>query len=169
MSGWRQARAIALLPGTAAVVLPTLILLTGDAPDVGWGLDGVGAAVVAALGAVLMAAGFAVWLWTVLLFQRIGRGTLAPWDAPSRLVIAGPYRHMRNPMITAVATGLVGEAVFFGSTAIGVWSALFMAINHAHFLLFEEPGLERRFGEEYRAYAGSVPRWLPRRTPWAPG
>jgi protein-S-isoprenylcysteine O-methyltransferase Ste14 len=32
----------------------------------------------------------------------------------------------------------------------------------------EEPGLERRFGDEYRAYRRGVPRWIPRRTSWRP-
>jgi protein-S-isoprenylcysteine O-methyltransferase Ste14 len=37
-------------------------------------------------------------------------------------------------------------------------------VNHAYFLLAEEPGLERRFGDEYRAYKRAVPRWVPRRS-----
>lgn len=169
MSGWRKARAIVVLPGSATILAPALILVLGRGPNIGWGLGGAPAILVTLLGIALIAAGFAVWLRTTLLLQRIGRGTLAPWDPTSRLVVAGPYRHMRNPMISAVATLLVGEAVFFGSLAIGAWAVLFLAINHAHFLLFEEPGLERRFGEEYRAYRDSVPRWLPRRIPWEPG
>jgi protein-S-isoprenylcysteine O-methyltransferase Ste14 len=34
--------------------------------------------------------------------------------------------------------------------------------------VYEEPGLERRFGGDYRAYKLNVPRWLPRHTPWVP-
>jgi protein-S-isoprenylcysteine O-methyltransferase Ste14 len=34
------------------------------------------------------------------------------------------------------------------------------------FVLVEEPGLERRFGDSYRAYKANVPRWIPRLTPW---
>jgi protein-S-isoprenylcysteine O-methyltransferase Ste14 len=168
MSRWRQARAIAVLPGNVTIVVPALLLLLVDGPNVGWGLGGVAAMLVAVAGGALIVAGFAVWLWTVRLFQRIGRGTLAPWDPTSRLVVAGPYRHLRNPMISAVATLLVGEAIFFGSPWVGAWAALFVAINHANFLLAEEPGLERCFGDEYRDYRRSVPRWLPRRTPWVP-
>jgi protein-S-isoprenylcysteine O-methyltransferase Ste14 len=168
MSGWRQARAIAVLPGNVTGVVPAAILVFVQSPDIGWGLAGVASLLVALVGIVLIAAGFGVWLWTVRLFNRIGRGTLAPWDPTSRLVVAGPYRHMRNPMITAVVTLLVGEAVFFGSPWILAWAALFLAVNHAFFVLGEEPRLERRFGEEYRAYKRNVPRWLPRRDPWAP-
>ena len=63
---------------------------------------------------------------------------------------------------------LSGEAVVFGSPALLVWSAGFVAINWLFFVLHEEPGLERRFGDEYRDYKRAVPRWVPRRTPWAP-
>jgi protein-S-isoprenylcysteine O-methyltransferase Ste14 len=168
MSGWRQARAIAVLPGNVTIVVPALILLAEGGPEVGWGVGGAGAVLLAAAGVVLVAAGFSLWLWTVLLFQRIGRGTLAPWDPTSRLVVEGPYRHLRNPMIGAVATLLAGEAVFFGSPWILAWAALFVAVNSAYFVLGEEPGLERRFGEEYRAYRRAVRRWAPRLSGWRP-
>lgn len=168
MSGWRHARAIAILPGNVTIVVPALILLFVEGPEIGCGLGGAGAVAVALLGIVLAASGFSAWLWTVRLLSRIGKGTLAAWDPTTRLVVEGPYRYVRNPMITAVAILLVGEAVFFGSLWILVWAALFVAINTAYFQLSEEPSLERRFGDEYRAYRHSVPRWIPRRTPWRP-
>src|SRR5262245_62697024 len=83
VSGWRHLRAIALLPGVAAVVVPALILL-GSGTDVGWGLAGAAAALPVLLGAALIAAGFALWFWTVRLLARVGKGTLAPWDPTSR-------------------------------------------------------------------------------------
>jgi protein-S-isoprenylcysteine O-methyltransferase Ste14 len=168
MSAWRQVRAIALLPGTVTLLVPAVILnATGS--NVGWGLGGIAAALPVLLGLLPIAAGFALWLWTVRLFARIGRGTLAPWDPTRRMVVEGPYRHVRNPMITAVLAILGGEAALFGSLPLLVWCAAFFALNHAFFLLVEEPGLERRFGDEYRAFKANVPRWLPRRDPWVPG
>lgn len=122
-----------------------------------------------ALGALFVAGGFAMWVWTVRLFARIGKGTLAPWDPTERLVIEGPYAHVRNPMITAVLAVLLGEALIFGSTAIALWAAIFAVINHVFFLAYEEPAVERRFGEEYRRYKEHVPRWIPRRSPGRPG
>ncbi len=168
MTAWRQARAIALLPGTVAVVLPAVILIVGDGPNVAWGLDGVPAALPVILGAALIIGGFALWLWTVRLFAAIGKGTLAPWDPTRRLVVQGPYAHVRNPMITAVVAVLLGEAALFGSPGILILAAAFLAINYAFFLLHEEPGLQHRFGEEYVEYKRAVPRWMPRRTPWDP-
>jgi protein-S-isoprenylcysteine O-methyltransferase Ste14 len=164
VSAWRHAAAIVLLPGTVTVIVPAVIL-AGD--DGGWG-DGAAALVALAGGTLLVAAGLALWAWTVGLFARVGRGTLAPWDPTRRLVVAGPYRHVRNPMITGVLAILVGEALAFGSSGLAIWAAAFFVINTTYFVASEEPGLEKRFGEEYRAYKAAVPRWLPRRTPWTP-
>lgn len=164
MSAWRHARAIVVLPGTVVVLVPTLILtLSGGV--IGWGGDGLSVLPVL-LGLVLIGGGLALWLWTVRLFARVGRGTLAPWDPTRKLVVLGPYRHVRNPMIAAVLAVLLGETLVFGSLPMLIWTAAFFLANHFFFLLHEEPGLERRFGDDYRAYRAGVPRWLPRRAPW---
>ncbi len=113
-------------------------------------------------GAVLSAAGLSLFAWCVSLFVRIGKGTLAPWDPTRALVAIGPYRFVRNPMITGVALILAGESLFFRSWLLAAWTALFVMLNHVYFLALEEPGLHRRFGEQYRRYATAVPRWLPR-------
>jgi protein-S-isoprenylcysteine O-methyltransferase Ste14 len=165
MSPLRHLLAILLLPGTVMVVVP--LLIAGD-PDAGWGLDGALAALPVAAGIALIVAGLGLWAWSVVLFARIGKGTLAPWDPTKRLVVVGPYRYMRNPMITGVIVVLLGEATLFGSFWLLGWAALFFVINAVWFMLGEEPGLVRRFGDEYREYQRNVPRWIPRRTPWEP-
>lgn len=159
MSAGRQLRAVALLPGVVTVLVPLLVLLIAGASMT---------VLSALLGLVLIVAGFSLWLWTVQLFARIGEGTLAPWDPPQHLVVEGPYRHVRNPMITAVLAVLAGEAVFFWSLPLLIWFAFFFVSNYIVFRLFEEPQLERRFGDEYSEYKRNVPRWLPRRSPWTP-
>jgi protein-S-isoprenylcysteine O-methyltransferase Ste14 len=166
MSGWRHALAIALLPGTAAVAVPAIVLLAGERPSVGWGLGGLAAALPVLFGSALIAAGLALWARTLRLFMRIGKGTLAPWDTTRHLVVEGPYSRVRNPMITGVLAVLIGEAALFGSPALLSWCGVFLAINWVYFVLHEEPGLERRFGDDYRAYRRNVPRWIPRRRPW---
>jgi len=167
MSRWRQARAIALLPGVVTGLVPAALALT-TGTNVGWGLSGAAAALPAILGIALIGVGFSLWLWTVRLFARVGRGTLAPWDPTRRLVVEGPYRHVRNPMITAVLAVLAGEAALLGSLPLLLWCAAFFLLNAVGFHVYEEPDLERRFGDPYRAYKRNVPRWLPRRTPWVP-
>jgi protein-S-isoprenylcysteine O-methyltransferase Ste14 len=160
----RHLLSIALLPFVVVVVVPRS-LLTRDAVDaaVPAGVLLVGGRVV---GPLVFAAGLALFTWCVVLFARVGRGTLAPWDPTKRLVVVGPYRHVRNPMITGVCTMLAGEALYFHSARIGYWLLLFVAINQAYFLLLEEPLLLARFGDEYARYRAAVPRWVPRRHAW---
>jgi protein-S-isoprenylcysteine O-methyltransferase Ste14 len=155
VSRWRHVRAVVLLPGMAAIVVPALILMTDTGP-------GDPHPVALAAGAALIAAGLALWTWTALLLARLGRGTLAPWDPTQRLVVAGPYRHVRNPMISAVLAVLIGEALVFASGGLALYCALFFAVNWLYFVLHEEPGLEHRFGAAYREYKRTVPRWIPR-------
>jgi protein-S-isoprenylcysteine O-methyltransferase Ste14 len=81
-------------------------------------------------------------------------------------VVRGPYRHVRNPMISGVLFILAGEALVLGSLPLLIWFLAFFAANSVWMPLIEEPGLERRFGEEYIEYKREVPRWLPRLKPW---
>jgi protein-S-isoprenylcysteine O-methyltransferase Ste14 len=150
----RHLVAIVALPGIVLVVVPAL-LLAGE--DVEVDLD-----VLSVAGGVLLVAGLALWTVSVVLFARIGRGTLAPWDATKRLVVVGPYRHVRNPMISGVLAMLAGEAALFGSLRILVWTGVFFVLNAVWFRLVEEPGMRARFGEEYDEYARRTPRWIPR-------
>jgi protein-S-isoprenylcysteine O-methyltransferase Ste14 len=168
MSASRQLRAIALLPGMVAVVIPALLVwLYGT--DVGWGLAFPLSALPVLAGATLMIVALRLWSETVRLFASVGEGTLAPWDPTRRLVVRGPYRRVRNPMISAVAVVLLGEALALGSTAILIEFGVFALINATFIPLAEEPDLVRRFGDEYEEYRRAVPRWIPRRTPWTPG
>jgi len=119
------------------------------------------------LGALLLCGGFALLYVTVRLFARKGRGTLAPWDPPRKLVTDGVYRYVRNPMITGVLFMLIGEAILLGSWSLLVWAVLFALTNTTYFRFFEEPGLARRFGDGYLLYRNNVPMWLPRLRPWS--
>ena len=164
MSVWRHARAILLLPVVVAVVVPALLVWWTDDVDVGWGVRWLFVPV----GLALIAIGLVLVVWTIRLFVTVGRGTLAPWDPTARLVVRGPYRHVRNPMISGVACVLAGEAALLGSVALVIWLAGFVAVNAVYLPLVEEPGLRRRFGAAYEEYRANVPRWLPRLRAWAP-
>jgi protein-S-isoprenylcysteine O-methyltransferase Ste14 len=119
-------------------------------------------------GSVITLAGLLLFIATVITFIRIGNGTIMPWDPTRKLVVAGVYRYVRNPMILGVLIILVGEALLFASYWIAALSLLFFGINTVYFIFSEEPGLVKRFGQEYREYMQNVPRWLPRRRPWRP-
>jgi len=110
--------------------------------------------------------GLGLLIWTVSLFSRLGRGTPAPWQPPKRLVVAGPYRHVRNPMITGVLLVQLAEALLLRSWPLAAWMVFFLMANAVYFSLAEERDLERRFGMEYAEYRKNVPRWIPWLRPW---
>lgn len=164
---WGLAKTIIVLPGTVLVFIPAVILLaTQDskfAPELAspariwfW---------MALLAASL---GLALSVWTARLFIKVGGGTPAPWNPPKRLVFRGPYRHVRNPMITGVLLVLLAEALLLQSWPIAAWMIVFFIGNALYLPLVEERGLEKRFGNEYTNYKHQVPRWLPRLRPWRP-
>ncbi|MAE97051.1 MAG: RemK protein [Deltaproteobacteria bacterium] len=157
-------RAILLLPFNVLVVVPALLLWLGSGP---WAVAGP-AEPRFWLALLCFGAGLSLMVWTIGRFAGEGDGTLAPWDPTEKLVVSGVYRHVRNPMITGVITNLVGEALLFGSASLASWAAIFALGNAIYIPLSEEPGLEKRFGEDYRRYRANVPRWLPRLRPWSP-
>lgn len=143
--------ALLLLPGVFAGVMPAVIVLYDPyrARGTPWGYP-------------LVVLGLALLLWCVRDFYVAGKGTLAPWDPPKRLVKVGLYRYVRNPMYVALLVLLVGWSLAAGSWLLAGYTAFFALAFHLRVVLYEEPRLSRQFGAEWEEYAASVPRWLPR-------
>ena len=116
------------------------------------------------LGLVPVVAGAALMLACVWRFGAQGEGTPAPFDPPRRLVVQGPYRHVRNPMYWGMGLFLAGEAVLFAepSWSLLVYGAALVLIVNLFVRLYEEPTLCRTFAAEYESYCAAVPRWFPR-------
>lgn len=162
----RHFLSILVLPFMVVVGVPYWLLTNFAKNDFRWGNSGLIVWLPRSLGAIFLVVGFLLFSWCVFLFAKVGQGTLAPWDPTRNLVATGPYRIVRNPMISGVALVLIGQTLLWGSWLVGLWAFLFVCINHAYFVFLEEPGLERRFGESYHRYKTNVPRWLPRLRPW---
>lgn len=94
-------------------------------------------------------------------FIVIGRGTPAPFDPPRRLVVAGPYRYVRNPMYLGAAFALGGASAFYASWVLVTFGAVFIAVAHLFVIAYEEPTLRATFGADYADYCARVRRWLP--------
>jgi protein-S-isoprenylcysteine O-methyltransferase Ste14 len=73
-------------------------------------------------GLVLASCGLVGLLWCVRDFYVIGKGTLAPWSPPKRLVVVGLYRFVRNPMYLSVLVLVAGLAAWRGSPAVGAYA-----------------------------------------------
>jgi len=114
-------------------------------------------------GMVVGAVGAALALWCIGTFVAMGKGTPAPFDPPQKLVIAGPYRFVRNPMYIGAAIALAGAALFYGSWWLLAYAAAFIAVTHLFVIVYEEPTLDATFGADYSSYRERVRRWLPGR------
>lgn len=162
----RHLFAIAVLPFTVAVLVPIWIA-RGNATSLALGATPLAIAMqVAGLG--MLAVGLTLFASSLRRFATEGKGTLAPWDAPRELVISGPYRYVRNPMISGVVITLYAEAMLLQSEQQFVWACLFLGLNSIYIPLVEEQGLEVRFGDAYRRYRINVPAVIPRLRPWDP-
>jgi protein-S-isoprenylcysteine O-methyltransferase Ste14 len=167
MGTWiRHLLSILALPVMVAIAVPIFIARRNGialrAPETAAQIAAV------ALGLLLLAIGLALFTASLRRFATEGQGTLAPWDPPHNLVVRGPYRHVRNPMISGVIFALFAEAVVLRSWPHTAWAAAFLALNLVYIPAVEEPQLEARFGEAYRRYKAHVPRFLPRLSPWEP-
>jgi|GEM_PF-6640926 len=87
-----------------------------------------------------------------------------PLGVPRRLVLVGPYRHVRNPMFLGMLQIVLGEGLYFQSIAILIYLVTLCFFGHFFIILGEERRLEGQFGEEYERYKREVGRWLPRWT-----
>ena len=145
-----------LVPGTVIVFLPLQVLRSG------WG-GRVQLGVFSYIGWLPLLAGTALMFWCWYDFATRGKGTPAPYDAPRRLVVSGPFRVVRNPMYVAGVAILFGMAIVTGAPALLLYALAFWLFTATFVLIYEQPTLRRKFGDEYAEYCARVPAWIPRR------
>jgi protein-S-isoprenylcysteine O-methyltransferase Ste14 len=145
-----------LAPGTVAVLLPYRLVSSpaarGSLPmgDLRYS------------GLLFIIAGGLIYLWCAWDFVFAGKGTPAPIDPPKELVVKGLYKRVRNPMYVGVMSLIFGQAMYFESTGLFVYAGLVLLLFNAFVFFYEEPALRRKFGDSYKRYCETVPRWLPR-------
>ena len=105
--------------------------------------------------------GAVITAWCIGVFITQGKGTPAPFDPPREFVSRGPYRYMRNPMYVGALIVILGGGMILGSPSIIGLSIAFGLLTHVFVLLYEEPVLNKKFGDSYRAYCSTVNRWIP--------
>lgn len=115
-----------------------------------------------AAGWTFFALGSMLGLWSAWSMASLGRGTPLPLDPPHRLVVAGPYAFVRNPM--AVAGLMQGLAIAIGA---GSWALVgYVLLGAAAWQVVirpqEERELHERFGAAYQRDTLSVWCWVPR-------
>jgi len=142
-----------LVPGTVAILIPRWLLGGFSRPQNG---------VLTWIGAVAFLIGAAIYFRCAWEFAVRGLGTPAPIAPTKFLVTTALHRYVRNPMYIGVGLAILGEAAIFRSVHVAEYAAIVLLTAHVFVVLYEEPALERQFGESYEEYRRNVPRWIPR-------
>ena len=148
--------------GFALGLLPWLTVTIEDALDVprwDWGPQ-------VSLGVAVFLAGSACGLTSAWLMATIGQGTPVPFDAARTLVVAGPYRVIRNPMAVSAINQLLGVALALGSAGCVILAIGGGVVWHVGIRPSEERYLAATFGEPYERYRAAVRCWVPRWPPY---
>ena len=106
-------------------------------------------------------------VWSNLWLFFVGKGGPADWfgtqisPRSQHLVISGPYRYTRNPMMFGALSSYLGLAVFFNSAiCLGLVAA--MSVGASIYLkTVEEKRLLRDFGDAYQQYRKTVSMLAP--------
>src|SRR5579871_6552321 len=139
-----------VLPVVVACIVPLALL-----PEDRWRVQGTFA------GWPVLGFGLLVLLICVRDFYVFGKGTLAPWDPPKRLVTGGPYKFVRNPMYVGVVCIVAGWGMITGSYLLAGYAVFLVLGFHMRVLLYEEPKLAQQFPADWQRYSSRVNRWLP--------
>lgn len=112
------------------------------------------------LALLVVLAGVAICLAGVASFRR-ARTTVNPLkpESASSLVVAGIYRHTRNPMYLGFAIILLGWCVLLGSVPALLGVAAFVLYIGRFQIRPEERALRELFGSEFDAFCERVRRW----------
>lgn len=119
-----------------------------------------------ALALLLFVGGAALANFSAYFMVTRGEGTPLPSDCPRKMVVVGPYRHIRNPMaLGSLAQGFaIGLAL---SSPLVLLYALAGTLGWNYLVRpWEEWDLEQRFGDDYARYRAAVRCWIPRCQPY---
>lgn len=106
----------------------------------------------AVLGLVLVAG-------AIGLFRRTGQDP-KPWAPTPEIITGGVYRVTRNPMYVGLALWQVALGLGLANGWILIFTPASLAVVYVTAVRHEEAYLERKFGDGYTRYRGSVRRWI---------
>jgi protein-S-isoprenylcysteine O-methyltransferase Ste14 len=110
------------------------------------------------IGIVLVAAGAGLGIPAILAFRSAGTH-VEPWKPSSVLATTGLYAYVRNPMYVGLALLVAGIGVALASDWTLVMLVAGALLMHFGVVKREERYLSAKFGEPYRQYMNTVPRY----------
>jgi protein-S-isoprenylcysteine O-methyltransferase Ste14 len=119
------------------------------------------------IGLVPVVLGLCIYLYCCASFVFVAKGTPIPFTPTKALIVTGLYRFVRNPLYIAGVLVLTGEGIYFQSAGLFVYCLVMFGFFNFH-VLMEEAALAEKFGDAYEAYRKTVPRWIPKITPYRP-
>ncbi|GAA3319208.1 methyltransferase family protein [Arthrobacter ramosus] len=114
------------------------------------------------VGVTVLVLASALGISAAVAMSTLGDGTPLPSAMPNHLVIAGPYRWIRNPMAAAGILQGAAVGVILQSWLVVAYAVVGSLVWNYVVRPLEESDLEERFGEEFRQYRDAVRCWVPR-------
>ena len=126
---------------------------------IGWATALLSRDSVASVGVILIAAGLSLDAAAMITMHR-ARTNILPHRAADKLLTSGVFALTRNPIYVGNTLLLLGIGLFT-ATAWLLLSAFVAAVAVDRLAIRrEETHLAARFGDAYRAYLQTTPRWL---------
>jgi protein-S-isoprenylcysteine O-methyltransferase Ste14 len=145
-----------------AILIPSLLLVALPRLDAALGVPLLYFGLVNLLiGAFLIVAGFIFAAWSILSQVILANGTPVPVMPTQKLLVVGPFKHCRNPMVFGTVTAYLGCSILAGSLLSVVAVILFATLLVVYIKRIEEKELEARFGQEYLDYKQRTPFIIP--------
>jgi steroid 5-alpha reductase family enzyme len=120
-----------------------------------------------ALVCLLFLAGAIFGIWSIVVLAIVGKGgpvqvgyiEISP--KTQNLVVSGPYRYTRNPMLFGACMMYFAYAVYLNSITAVITVAVFMTAMLFFVKFSEEKRLLKDFGEQYKEYRKRVSLFIP--------
>jgi len=145
-------------PFSVLYIIPKFLMnVSNIKSNAGFGIPGV-----EIVGFIIIWLGAALATWCTILMFLFGKGTPLVTSAPQEILNRNVYAYVRHPMMWSLLFVILGQALMYGQLILLAWLIALSRILHLIIIHYEEPQLERRFGESWQEYCQDVPRWFPR-------
>lgn len=122
------------------------------------------------LACILFSIGIIFGIWSIVVQNTIGKGgplqvgNIEISPKTQNLVVSGPYKYTRNPMLFGACLTYFAFAVYLNSVIAVIIVVLFMIFMLIFVKSSEEKRLLKDFGKSYEEYRGKVSMFIP----WIP-
>jgi steroid 5-alpha reductase family enzyme len=119
------------------------------------------------IASALSLSGLLLGVWSIIVQNKVGKGGPLEFAGievspkTQNLVVTGPYKYSRNPMLFGACVFYYGIAVYLNSLIAAAIVTLFMAGMLIFVKLTEEPRLLKDFGADYAEYRRHVSLFVP--------